>query len=131
MLGAAFQLQHVAALVGPIAIFSLAVYVGSFAVAFGPVFWLLVSEIYPRRLRGVAMSFATVASWALNLVVAVTFLTLVGVLGRPGTFWLYAAIGVAAWAFVYFQVPETKGRTLEEIEARWAQGKHPREMEPS
>lgn len=96
-----------------------------FAFGLGPIFWLLISEIYPLNVRGAAMSAVTVTNWALNLVVAVTFLTLVGVLGRAGTFWLYGVIGGGAWAFVYFLVPETKGQTLEQIEAHWRTGKSP------
>jgi SP family galactose:H+ symporter-like MFS transporter len=129
LLGIAFQFHQLAASVGYIAIISLAIYVGSFAIGLGPVFWLMISEIYPLRVRGAAMSIATFANWGLNLVVAVTFLTLVGLLGRPGTFWLYAVVGIAAWFFIYRLVPETKGRSLEEIEEHWRQGRHPREME--
>jgi MFS family permease len=104
-------------------------YVGSFAVGLGPVFWLLISEIYPVKIRGLAMSIATVANWGANLFVALTFLTLVHVLGRPGTFWLYGLVGIGAWIFAYALVPETKGRSLEDIEAHWRAGKHPREMD--
>ncbi len=128
ILGVAFQLHQLTALVGYIAIISLAIYVGSFAIGLGPVFWLMISEIYPQKVRGAAMSIATIANWSLNLLVAVTFLTLVEALGRPETFWLYAAIGVVAWVFIYRLVPETKGRSLEDIEEHWRQGKHPREM---
>ena len=60
-----------------------------------------------------------------NLVVAVTFPTLVGVLGRAGTFWFYGVIAVGAWIFFYLLVPETKGKSLEEIEAQWRPAKHP------
>lgn len=59
----------------------------------------MISGIYPLKVRGVAMSVATVANWGMNLVVAVTFLTLVKVLGRPETFWLCGVIAVVAWAF--------------------------------
>jgi sugar porter (SP) family MFS transporter len=128
ILGLAFQLHHLASLVGYIAVVSLAIYVASFAIGLGPIFWLMISEIYPLRVRGAAMSIATVANWGLNLAVALTFLTLVSVLGRPETFWLYAVIGVVAWIFIYRLVPETKGRSLEEIEEHWRRGKHPREM---
>jgi SP family galactose:H+ symporter-like MFS transporter len=128
ILGLAFQLHQLAAFVGYIAIASLAVYVGSFAIGLGPIFWLMISEIYPLRVRGTAMSIATVANWGFNLLIAVTFLTLVGSLGRPETFWLYAVIGIAAWIFVFKFIPETKGRSLEEIEEHWRQGKHPGEL---
>jgi MFS transporter, SP family, galactose:H+ symporter len=98
---------------------SLMVYVGSFAVGLGPVFWLVMSEIYPLRIRGRAMSVGTVANWSANLVVALSFLTLTQVLGKSATFGLYAAISIGAWLFAFFLVPETKGRTLEDIEAHW------------
>jgi predicted MFS family arabinose efflux permease len=57
-----------------------------------------------------------------------TFLTLVNVLGRPETFWLYGVIAVVAWVFFYRLVPETKGKSLEQIEEHWRAGKHPREL---
>jgi SP family galactose:H+ symporter-like MFS transporter len=128
ILGIAFQLHQLVHFIAYIAVGSLAIYVGSFAVGLGPVFWLMISEIYPLKVRGAAMSIATVANWGLNLVVALTFLSLVQVLGRPWSFWLYALIGIAAWAFIYLLVPETKGRSLEEIEEHWRRGKHPLEM---
>jgi SP family galactose:H+ symporter-like MFS transporter len=128
MLGLAFQLHQLARFVGYMAMASLAIYVASFAVGLGPVFWLMISEIYPLKVRGAAMSIATVVNWGVNLAVAVTFLSLVGAVGRPGTFWIYAGIGIAAWLFFYFLVPETKGKSLEEIEAHWHAGKHPREL---
>ena len=104
------------------------IYVACFAFELGPIFWLLISEIYPLKVRGAAMSAVTVTNWAMNLAVAVTFLTLVGVLGRAGTFWLYGAIAVAAWVFFYLPVPETKGKSLEQIEAHWRTGKPPRAL---
>jgi SP family galactose:H+ symporter-like MFS transporter len=128
VLGLAFQLPNLSAFLGWIAVGSLIVYVGSFAIGLGPVFWLLISEIYPLKIRGLAMSVATIANWGANLLVALTFLTLIQVLGRPGTFWLYGLLGVGAWLFAYFLVPETKGRSLEDIEEHWRAGKHPREM---
>ena len=107
---------------------SLMLYVGSFAVGLGPVFWLLISEIYPVKVRGLSMSVATVANWGANLIVALTFLTLIHAMGRTGTFWLYGLVGIGAWIFAYMLVPETKGRSLEDIEAHWRAGRHPREM---
>jgi len=103
-------------------------YVGAFAIGLGPVFWLLISEIYPLKIRGLAMSVATVANWGMNLLVALTFLTLIQLMGRPATFWLYGVVGVGAWIFAYRLVPETKGRTLEDIEAHWRAGGHPRAL---
>jgi len=128
ILGAAFQIQHSADLRSSVAIAGLAIYVASFAIGLGPVFWLLISEIFPLRVRGPAMSAVTVANWGMNLAVAVTFLTLVALLGHAGTFWTYGIIAVAAWFFCYRLVPETKGKTLEQIEAHWRSGKTAREL---
>ena len=102
-----------------ISVVCVMLYVASFAIGLGPVFWLMISEIYPLKIRGRAMGIATVANWGSNLLVALTFLSLLGSLGRPLTFWLYALVGVIAWIFVFRMVPETKGKTLEEIEAQW------------
>jgi sugar porter (SP) family MFS transporter len=128
VLGAAFEFQHLADFKSTIAIGGLVVYVAGFAIGLGPVFWLLISEIYPLKIRGAAMSAVTVINWAMNLGVAVTFLTLVELIGHAGTFWLYGAIAVVAWVFCYRLVPETKGKTLEQIEAHWRSGKSPRAL---
>jgi MFS transporter, SP family, galactose:H+ symporter len=101
---------------GWLTVAALCLYVGFFAIGLGPVFWLLISEIFPLRVRGRAMGVATVAQWALNLVVTATFLNLVQALGTAGVFLVYAALTVAAVVFTMALVPETKGRTLEEIE---------------
>jgi hypothetical protein len=74
------------------------------------------------------MSVGTAANWSANLLVALTFLTLTKVMGKPATFWLYGAVTVAAWFFAFFLVPETKGKTLEQIEAHMRSGKHPRDL---
>ena len=99
---------------------SLTAYVGCFAIGLGPVFWLLISEIFPLAVRARGMSAATIANWLANLVVALTFLDLVDVLGRPGIFSLYAALTFAAVVFSRRLVPETKGLSLEAVEALWA-----------
>ena len=88
ILGSAFQFQQFASFKSSIAIGGLVIYVACFAFGLGPIFWLLISEIYPLKVRGAAMSAVTVTNWAMNLAVAVTFLTFVGVLGHAGTFWL-------------------------------------------
>jgi MFS family permease len=128
VLGLAFSLPQLSGSLGWIAVASLMIYVGSFAVGLGPVFWLVLSEIYPLRIRGRAMSVGTVTNWGGNLVVAVSFLTLTRIMGKSGTFWLYAGISIVAWLFAFFMVPETKGRSLEEIEAYMRAGKHPRSL---
>jgi len=128
ILGAAFHFQQLASVKSYVALGSLVIYVSCFAFGLGPIFWLLISEIYPLKVRGAAMSAVTVTNWALNLAVAITFLTLVVVLGHAGTFWLYGVIAIGAWIFFYLLVPETKGKTLEQIEEHWRSGKPARAL---
>jgi sugar porter (SP) family MFS transporter len=111
------SLGHTASIV---AVVSLAVYTGSFAIGLGPVFWLLISEIYPARIRGKAMSIATIANWGANFVVAVSFLTLLNTLSSSGTFFLLGLLSLVAVAYFWRKVPETQGLTLEEIERKMA-----------
>jgi sugar porter (SP) family MFS transporter len=99
-----------------LAVITLMVYVASFAISLGPIFWLLIAEIYPLKVRGIAEGTAAGANWAFNFLVSLTFLTLIQILGSSWTFWLYAALAIASWFFSFYLVPETKGRTLEEIE---------------
>jgi sugar porter (SP) family MFS transporter len=104
----------------PIAVLLLVlIYVACFAVGIGTGTWVLMSEICPNRIRGRAMSIATLFLWCGTLIVTLTFLSLVRVLTAPGAFLLYAAVCVAAVVFVSLAVPETKGRSLEEIESWW------------
>ena len=95
------------------------VYVACFAIGMGTGTWVLMAEICPTRVRGRAMSVATVCLWCGTLLVTLTFLSLVTVLTAPGVFLLYGIICIAAFLFVWRAVPETKGRTLEEIEMWW------------
>ncbi|WP_050031457.1 sugar porter family MFS transporter [Natrinema altunense] len=117
VLGVAFYLPGLSGAIGWIATGSLMLYVAFFAIGLGPVFWLLISEIYPTEIRGTAMGVVTVVNWAGNLLVSLTFLRLIDVVGQTGTFWLYGALSVLALLFCYRLVPETKGRSLEAIEA--------------
>ncbi len=128
ILGATFQFPQLANFKSYVAIGGLSIYVACFAFGLGPIFWLLISEIYPLKVRGAAMSTVTVTNWAMNLIVALTFLSLVSVLGQAFTFWLYGLIAIGAWIFFYKFVPETKGKTLEEIEEHWRKGKKPGEL---
>jgi SP family galactose:H+ symporter-like MFS transporter len=96
------------------------VYLACFAIGLGPVFWLLISEIYPTTIRGQAMSVASVTIWLSDLLVSVTFLSLMNAVGAKYSFLIYAAACVAAFIFSFRLIPETKGKTLEEIEGSWA-----------
>jgi SP family galactose:H+ symporter-like MFS transporter len=117
LLGLGFALESSSASLGWLTALSLAAYVGFFAIGLGPVFWLLISEIFPLYVRGRGMGVATIANWGSNLLVTVTFLELIVVLGRPVTFFFYAALTGIAYVFTWLQVPETNGRSLEAIEA--------------
>jgi sugar porter (SP) family MFS transporter len=117
LLGLGFAIGGSSAALGWVTAFSLAAYVGFFAIGLGPVFWLLIAEIFPLYIRGRGMGIATIANWTSNLLVTVTFLELIVVLGRPGTFFFYAALTAVAYGFTWFQVTETKGLSLEAIEA--------------
>ncbi len=128
ILGAAFQFATLADLKSYFAIGGLVIYVSCFAFGLGPIFWLLISEIYPLKVRGAAMRTVTLTNWTMNLVVALSFLSLVGAIGRAWTFWLYGIIAIAAWSFCYFFVPETNGKSLEQIEDHWHSGKGSRQM---
>jgi sugar porter (SP) family MFS transporter len=115
-LGVFFASAGVRHAVPDLALIALIAYIASFAIGLGPVFWLMISEIFPLHLRSPAMATCTVANWAFNFLVSFTFLSLVGALGRAGTFLLYATVGVIALIFFATRVPETNGRSLEEIE---------------
>ncbi len=104
---------------GPAAMICLFFYIGSFAYSLGPGGWLINSEIYPLYIRGKAMGLATCANWLSNFLVTSTFLNMINTLGKTGTFWLYALIGVFGMLFIWKRIPETKAKSLEEIEDYW------------
>jgi sugar porter (SP) family MFS transporter len=109
----AFHWQHSAPWV---ALAALVVFMASFAVGLGPGFWLMISEIFPLGVRGTAMAVCSVFNWAANFVVSYYFLQLIDAIGKAWTFSLYAVMGIVGIAFFVTKVPETKNRTLEEIE---------------
>jgi SP family arabinose:H+ symporter-like MFS transporter len=87
-----------------------------YALSLAPVTWVLLSEIFPNRIRGAAMSVSTVSLWSACFVLTYTFPLLNKSLGPAGTFWIYAGISVFGFIFIKSRVRETKGKTLEEIE---------------
>ncbi len=93
-LGLAFQLGDETTITSVVAIGSLMLFVASFAISLGPIFWLINSEIYPLRTRSKAASLGTFANWIFNFIVSLTFLLLIDALGQSGAFWLYAAVGI-------------------------------------
>lgn len=90
--------------------------IACYSMSLAPVTWVVISEIFPNRIRGAAMSVAVSALWTACFILTYTFPILNAKLGPSGTFWLYAVICAAGFAFIKFKLPETKGRTLEEIE---------------
>ena len=94
-------------------------FTAAFASAMGPVAWILISEIFPNKIRGRAMSVAVLVLWAACYAVSQTFPMLVDAIGSAKTFWVYAGCSLAGLIFIICLVPETKGKTLEEIERFW------------
>ena len=120
-LGGAFALQ----IKGMVALFCMLLYIAGFAVSWGPVVWVLLSEIFPNQIRGKAMAVAVAAQWIANFLVSWTFPILndnphlVKLFHHGFAYWIYAVMSVLAALFMWLLVPETKGRTLEQMEKLW------------
>ena len=100
-------------------LFFILLYIASFAASYGPVTWVVISEIFPIKLRGVAMSVATLALWVAVYLVTQMFPILLEQAGPAVTFWIFGGMSLLAFIFVWMRVPETKEKTLEEIERSW------------
>ncbi len=105
-----FQLQ------GPMVVLPVLATIGCYSFSLAPVTWVLISEIFPNRIRGAAVAVSVSALWSACFVLTYTFPLLNSSLGAAKTFWLYAAICAAGFVFIRLRVPETKGKTLEQIE---------------
>ena len=105
-------------LVGPITVGFIGLYIVCFAFSLGPVVWLMISEIFPNRARARAAGISTAANWTANFLVSLSFPVLQATMG-PSLWFLYAAMGVAAFIFIIRWVPETKGKSLEDISRQW------------
>lgn|SRR5574344_13373 len=105
---------------------SLVTYIICFAMSLGPVGWILVSEVFPLKIRGIAMSICTVSNFAFNFFVVSSFPILLHRIGGAWTFWGFGIVSFLCIIFVYFYVPETKGISLEQIESNWINGIKPR-----
>ena len=115
-LGLGFYLPGLSGVVGYFTLGSMILYVAFFALGLGPVFWLLTSEIFPLRVRGTAEGITTFFNWSANLIVSLTFLSLIERFGQTVSFWALGVFGVLGFVYIYFRVPETMGRSLEDIE---------------
>jgi sugar porter (SP) family MFS transporter len=97
--------------------------IGCYAMSLAPITWVLISEIFPNRVRGRAVSISVSALWIACFLLTFTFPVLNSALGPAGTFWLYAGICFVGFLFVLLCVPETKGKSLEQIERELAPSK--------
>jgi len=104
------------------AIFALLMFIVGFAMSAGPIIWVLCSEIYPNSGRDLGVTFSTSTNWLVNALVAQTFLTMLDKLGNGNTFLLYGGLNALFIVFFIFFVPETKGVSLEKIEANLLSG---------
>jgi len=133
-LGTLFDIHAVSATVGGaagsasasyVAIGAVVVYIIGFSFSWGPIVWVLLAEIYPNSIKGQAMSIGVAAQWIANFVVSLTFPMIDGSSALNAAFnhgfayWLYGICAVAAAIFVWKYVPETKGRSLEDMEHVW------------
>lgn len=110
------------------AVLSIVFYIIFIAISLAPLGWLLISEVFPLNVRGVGMSIGSLAHWGFNAVIAFTFLKLVNSIGIASTFWFYSFICLAGLIWGYFYIPETKGKSLEDIEKHWRKGGSPRSL---
>ena len=108
---------------GMLLFIAVLLYIFSFAIGFGPVFWLLSSEVFPTRLRGAGESSSAFFNWLANFAVGVTFLSLINGIGPTITFWIFAFFCVITIFFTMMLVPETKNKPLEQIEVYWTNGR--------
>jgi len=115
MLAVSFYLK----LEGIFTLICILMFIAFFASCIGPVFWTLVSEIFPNRIRGKALAFASFTQWIFNFLVVLLFPHFLASIGGAKTFLFLALMSLLQWLFTYLYVPETKGKSLEEIEKLW------------
>jgi predicted MFS family arabinose efflux permease len=112
LLGAAYAMEMKGIAVLVFTLCSL----GCYGLSLAPIVWVLISEVFPNRIRGAAISVAVSSLWIACFILTFAFALLKHSIGMASTFWLYAAICFAGFVFVWLKVPETKGKTLEQIE---------------
>lgn len=111
-----------------VAVMCLVTYIICFAMSLGPVGWILVSEVFPLKIRGISMSVCVLSNFAFNFFVVASFPICLSRIGGAWTFWIFGAISLICLFFVYFFVPETKGISLEKIEQNWQNNLNPRKF---
>ncbi|HEV2171558.1 MAG TPA: sugar porter family MFS transporter [Candidatus Binatus sp.] len=102
----------------PLTVGFIGLYIVCFAFSLGPVVWLMISEIFPNQARARGAAISTAANWMANFLVSLSFPILQATMG-PSLWFLYAAMGVAAFVFIVGFVPETRGKSLEDISRQW------------
>lgn len=117
IIGAAFKMGLTS---GPLVLIVILVYVASFAISLGPVVWVMLSEIFPNRIRGKAVAIASMALWAGDYLISQAFPPLLNSAGPANTFWMFGAASLFTFFFTLRAVPETKGRSLEQLESMWS-----------
>ncbi len=106
---------------GIVMVVAIVVYIVSFAFSLGPVVWTMINEFFPNRVRGKAVAFCTAINSGAAFLVSASFLSLVNAIGEAITFLLFAATCAVTFVWIRRQVPETKGKSLEEIERAWTE----------
>ena len=94
------------------------IYTASFMMSWGPICWVLISELFPNKIRGKAVAVAVAAQWAANYFISSTYPAMME-FSSGGTYWFYGVMSIISFFFVWKMVPETKGKTLEEMEYLW------------
>lgn len=107
---------------------SMLSYVGFFALSLGPLGWLIISEVFPLKIRGLGASIGSLSNWGFNTLVAWSFFKLIRIFGDAEVFWLFAVIGIIGTIWGYYYIPETKGISLEAIEDHWKNNKTVRKL---
>lgn len=129
LLGICFHFKEALGASLPIfAVLSIVCYIIFIAISLAPLGWLLISEVFPLNVRGVGMSIGSLSHWGFNAIVAFTFFKLVNAFGVSQTFFFYSAICLVGMFWGRRYIPETKGKSLEEIEEHWRKGGSPRDL---
>jgi hypothetical protein len=129
-------------------VISMLVYIAFFAISLGPLGWLMVTEVFPTRVRGLGASIGSLSNWGFNTLVVWTFYKMASAIGNAkevvvpegtdlsevcpscvgGVFWIFGAVALIGLVWGYFFIPETKGVSLEKIEEHWRKGGKPRQL---
>ena len=129
LLGVCFHYKEALGASLPVfAVLSIVAYIAFIAISLAPLGWLLISEVFPTSVRGVGMSIGSLSHWGFNAIISFTFLKLVNGVGIAPTFWMYAGVCVAGLFWGYYFIPETKGKSLEQIEEHWREGGNSRNL---